>query len=224
MYPPRRYVYLSLRSADRKWSINALPHSHLFSLQWFIKRRGCFMSRMIIYVRACITVPGSVSRINSLPWRAESRIRAYLTLRASRLSPLIYQYRDRLITRAGDPRYIRRLKVHARVANYFHNTLVHYSPSHASSRDVCLMRRTANTFIIFIKELINSHFKQIRTGSPFYYKKETISLWRKYEISTIHIIHNLFEVCSKREHAVAYLFLIIKVIKHNCYICSKFLK
>lgn len=108
---------------------------------------------MIIYIRACITVPSSVFRINSLPWRAESRIRAYLTLPPLDLSV------SRSINYASR-RYIRRLKVHSRVANNFHNTL-HYFPSHASSRDVCLMRRTANTFIMFIKELINSHFKQI---------------------------------------------------------------
>lgn len=155
------------------------------------------MSRMIIYVCACITVPGSVSRINSLPWRAESRIRAYLTL-----PPLIYQYRDRLITRAGDPRYIRRLKVHSRVANYFHNTLMHYSPSHASSRDVCLMRRTANTFIMFIKELINSHFKQIRRLHSIIKRKSFLS--GESMKLVLHIIHNLFEVFKKRAYFFNY--------------------
>lgn len=121
-----------------------------------------------------------VSRINSLPWRAESRIRAYLTLPPLDLSV------SRSINYASR-RYIRHLKIHSRVANYFHNMLVHYFPSHASSRDVCLMHRTANTFIMFIKELINSHFKQIRRLHSII-KRKPFLLGESMKL-VLHMIH-----------------------------------
>lgn len=47
------YVCLlrNIQSTDRKWSINAAPHSHLLNFYWFIERRGHFVNQMI-YLRA----------------------------------------------------------------------------------------------------------------------------------------------------------------------------